>query len=130
MNVVIQKIANRLNIPCDVENIIVSYCYDECGYTTDEIAWIKQIKQTTRNSFMKLRLKIELTEWYHYNTSVSWLKPAGRGVYGKRNLSSVYGGGTLYESRLIKEHAYLGNGYIDRKIKQGDERRKKDVSPI
>jgi hypothetical protein len=50
------------------------------------------------------------------------LRPTGRGVYGKKNPYSVYGGGTLYESRLLKEYHLVAN-YINEKLTQGEERR-------
>jgi hypothetical protein len=122
MNVVINKLATELNIPCDIENVITSYCYFANGYTVDQMKEIETEKQKPRNKFSRLRLKLELSEWYKYNVSVCWLRPTGRGVYGKKNPYSVYGGGTLYESRLLKEYHLVAN-YINEKLTQGEERR-------
>ena len=49
---------------------------------------------------MKLRVKLELSEWYQYNVSVCWLR--GRGAYGKKHPTSCYGGGTLHESQEFR----------------------------
>ena len=122
MNVVINKLVTKLNIPCDIENIITSYCYFANGYTVDEMKQIEFEKQKPRNKFSRFRLKLELSEWYKYNVAVCWLRPPGRGVYGSLNPSSVYGGGTLYESRLIREFHLVAN-YINEKLSQGDQRR-------
>ena len=118
MDLIIQK----LDLPCDLKMEIHNYCYNEIGYTVDEMKQIEIEKQKPRNKFSKLRLKIELSEWYKYNVAVCWLRPTGRGVYGKRNPSSVYGGGTRYESRLIREFQLVGN-YINEKLLDGDQRR-------
>ena len=114
MDLIIQK----LDLPCDLKMEIHNYCYNEIGYTVVEIE-----KQKPRNKFSKRRLKLELSEWYMYNVAVCWLRPAGRGVYGKKNPSSVYGGGTLYESKLLREED-LDPNYVNKKISKGDFRRK------
>ena len=119
MDLIIQK----LDLPCDLKMEIHNYCYNEIGYTVDEMKQIENEKQKPRNKFSKRRLKLELSEWYMYNVAVCWLRPAGRGVYGKKNPSSVYGGGTLYESKLLKEE-HLDPNYVNKKISKGDFRRK------
>lgn len=119
MDLIIQK----LDLPCDLKMEIHNYCYNEIGYTVDEMEQIEIEKQRSKNKFSKRRLKIELSEWYQYNVAVCWLRPTGRGVYGKKNPSSVYGGGTLYESKLLREE-YLDSNYVDKKISKGDFRRK------
>ena len=119
MDLIIQK----LDLPCDLKMEIHNYCYNEIGYTVDEMEQIEIEKQKPRNKFSKRRLKLELSEWYMYNVAVCWLRPAGRGVYGKKNPSSVYGGGTLYESKLLKEE-HLDPNYVNKKISKGDFRRK------
>jgi hypothetical protein len=76
---------------------------------------------------MKLRVKLELSEWYKYNVSVCWLR--GRGVYGKKHYTSCYGGGTLHESqefRFYNRYKKINdpdNDYIEKKIQEGDIRR-------
>ena len=102
---------------------IHNYCYNEIGYTVNEMKQFEIEKQKPRNKFSKRRLKLELSEWYQYNVAVCWLRPAGRGVYGKKNPSSVYGGGTLYESKLLREED-LDPNYVNKKISKGDFRRK------
>ena len=119
MDLIIQK----LDLPCDLKMEIHNYCYNEIGYTVDEMEQIEIEKQKPRNKFSKRRLKLELSEWYMYNVAVCWLRPAGRGVYGKENPNSVYGGGKHYESKLLTEE-YLDPNYVNKKILQGDFRRK------
>lgn len=119
MNIVIQK----LKLPSDLKNEIYKYCYNTGGYTVNDLIAIEKEKNKKRTQFMKLRLKLELSEWYKYNVAVCWLKPTGRGVYGSLNPSSVYGGGTLYESRLIREFNLVAN-YINEKLLEGDNRRR------
>lgn len=117
MDLIIQK----LDLPCDLKMEIHNYCYNEIGYTVDEMKQIEIEKQKKRNIFLKLRLKVALSEWYKFAVSVSWLK--SRGVYGKENPNSVYGGGKHYESKLLREE-YLDPNYVNKKILQGDFRRK------
>ena len=127
MNVIVDK----LYLPCDMKREIYKYCYDSKGYTMSHINTIKNIRGNIRNKFMKVRLKLELAEWYKYNVSVSWLR--GHGVYGKKNPSSVYGGGTLAESQHFRYYNGITsyckrisdseNDYIEKMIEQGDHRR-------
>ena len=117
MDLIIQK----LDLPCDLKMEIHNYCYNEIGYTVDEMEQIEIEKQKKKNVFLKLRLKVALSEWYKFAVSVSWLK--SRGVYGKENPNSVYGGGKHYESKLLREE-YLDPNYVNKKILQGDFRRK------
>ena len=117
MDLIIQK----LDLPCDLKMEIHNYCYNEIGYTVDEMEQIEIEKQKKRNIFLKLRLKVALSEWYKFAVSVSWLK--SRGVYGRENPNSVYGGGKHYESKLLREE-YLDPNYVNKKILQGDFRRK------
>ena len=117
MDLIIQK----LDLPCDIKMEIYNYCYNELGYTIDELNIINNEKQKKKNIFLKLRLKVALSEWYKFAVSVSWLK--SRGVYGRENPNSVYGGGKHYESKLLREE-YLDPNYVNKKILQGDFRRK------
>ena len=117
MDLIIQK----LDLPCDIKMEIYNYCYNELGYTIDELNIINNEKQKKKNIFLKLRLKVALSEWYKFAVSVSWLK--SRGVYGRENSNSVYGGGKHYESKLLREE-YLDPNYVNKKILQGDFRRK------
>jgi hypothetical protein len=126
MNVVI----NKLDLPCDIKRELYKYCYDRLGYTVSDITRIKDIKKNIRQKFMKLRVKLELAEWYNYNVSVSWLR--GGGAYGRKHPTSCYGGGTLHESqefRFYNRNKKINdpdNDYIVNKIKQGDSRRVDD----
>ena len=115
-----ETIISKFNLPCDLKQIIYEYCYDKLGYTINELSFIEKEKQKSKNKFLKFRHKIELSEWYKFNVSVCWLKPDG--VYGIKSPTSVYGGGTLYESRLFYEYT-LVNNYIEDKIAQGEHRR-------
>lgn len=115
-------VISKLKLPCDLKNVIYEYCYDKLGYSTSDLLFVEKEKQKSRNKFLKLRLKIELSEWYKYNVAVCWLKPPGRGVYGRINPSSAYGGGTLHESRLLREFQ-LVHTYIEDKLSEGEHRR-------
>ena len=66
MDLIIQK----LDLPCDLKMEIHNYCYNEIGYTVDEMKQIEIEKQKPRNKFSKRRLKLELSEWYMYNVNV------------------------------------------------------------
>lgn len=123
MNIII----NKLDLPCDLKNEIHKYIYNSEGYTVDDLNAIKKQKNKKRNKFMKLRIKLELAEWYKYNVSVCWLR--GRGAYGRKAPTSCWGGGTLYESqefRFYNRNKKINdpdNDYIYKKLKQGDRRR-------
>ena len=123
MNVIIDK----FDLPCDIKREIYKYCYDRLGYTNVDIVRIEHIKGNRRHKFMKLRLKLELGEWYKYNVSVCWLRRGG--AYGRKHHTSCYGGGTLHESQefrfynLNKKINDPDNDYIEKKIQEGDARR-------
>ena len=127
MNVVI----NKLDLPCDIKRELYKYCYDRLGYTVSDITRIKDIKKNRRQKFIKLRVKLELSEWYKHNVSVYWL--TGGGAYGRKHPTSCYGGGTLHESQEFrfynrdKKINDLDNDYIEKKIKEGDYRRDRDI---
>lgn len=116
MNVIIDK----LDLPYDIKYELYNYCYNEHGYTMNEINKIKHIKKNKREKFMRLRLKMELGEWYKYNVSVYWL--TGGGAYHRKHPTSCYGGGTLHESQEFRFYNSDSN-YIEKKIHQGDSRR-------
>lgn len=127
MNIII----NKLDLPCDLKNEIYKYSYNNEGYTVDDLNAITKQKNKKRTQFMKLRIKLELVEWYRMGVSVYWLK--GRGVYGKKNPSSVYGGGTKAETQYLRFYNGItsycptindpDNNYIEKNIIQGDRRR-------
>ena len=127
MNVII----NKFDLPCDIKNELYKYCYDRLGYTVSHITRIKDIKKNRRQKFIKLRVKLELSEWYKHNVSVYWL--TGGGAYGRKHPTSCYGGGTLHESQEFrfynrdKKINDLDNDYIEKKIKEGDYRRDRDI---
>lgn len=124
-------IIKRFDLPCDIKYVISTFCYNDDGYTSDQIKTIQTIKKKNRRQrFMKLRIKLELAVWYQYNVSVVWLRR--RGAYGKKHPSSCYGGGTLHESqefRFYNRNKKINdpeNDYIEKKIQQGDARRVED----
>mgnify|MGYP001180596534 FL=1 len=127
MNIII----NKFDLPCDIKNELYKYCYDRLGYTVSDITRIKDIKKNRRQKFIKLRVKLELSEWYKHNVSVYWL--TGGGAYGRKHPTSCYGGGTLHESQEFrfynrdKKINDLDNDYIEKKIKEGDYRRDRDI---
>jgi len=125
-------IVDKLYLPCDIKREICKYYYDELGYTITDINKIKQIKRNRRNKFLKLRLKLELVQWYKFNVPVTWLR-GGYGWYGKKSTSNVFGGGTLAESQHFRYYNGIidcskkindpENDYIDKLIEQGDRSR-------
>lgn len=127
MNIIIKK----LGLPCDLKYEIYNYCYNNEGYSVNVLNTIEKQKNKKRTQFMKLRIKLELTEWYRMGTSVSWLR--GGGVYGKKHPSKVYGGGTLAESQYLRYYNGITsscprindprNDYIEKYITEGDYRR-------
>ena len=127
MNVII----NKFDLPCDIKNELYKYCYDRLGYTVSDITRIKDIKKNRRQKFIKLRVKLELSEWYKHNVSVYWLN--GGGAYGRKHPTSCYGGGTLHESqefRFYNRDKKINdpqNDYIEKKVKQGDYHRDRDI---
>ena len=131
-------IVNKLKLPCDVKMEISKYCYDELGYNYSQLEFINKLKQNRKNKFMKLRHKLELAEWYTMAVSVYWLTP--NGVYGEKNPSKVYGGGTLAESQYFRFYNGITssckrindpeNDYIEKLIDKGDNRRSQNYELI
>lgn len=127
MNVIV----NKLKIPCDMKIEISKYCYDDSGYTHSQREFINKLKENKRNKFVKLRHKLELTEWYSMDVSVSWLKYGG--VYGEKGPGKVYGGGTFAETQYFRFYNGITsycrtiddpeNDYIEKLIEKGDSRR-------
>lgn len=124
-------IINKFDLPCDIKNELYKYCYNKLGYTMSDIDKIKHIKKNRRQKFIKLRVKLELAVWYKYNVSVSWLRRGG--AYGRKHPTSCYGGGTLHESQEFRFYNHdkkindPQNDYIEKKVKQGDYRRDRDI---
>ena len=100
MDIIIKKI----DIIDDVKKYIYNYCYDNCGYTIDEIKKINQLKILKKNKF--IRIKIELWAWKKSNLSIGWLRPTNRHNMGY--YSSIFD-----EIETIKS-AY-NNKFIDNK---------------
>lgn len=133
MNIII----NKLDLPCDLKNEIYKYSYNSEGYTVDDLNAIKKQKNKKRTQFMKLRIKLELVEWYRMDVNVCWLRPGlggGSGVYGNQDPGKVYGGGTKAETQYFRFYNGITsscptindprNNYIQKNIEEGDRRRK------
>lgn len=129
MNIIIKK----LDLPCDLKNEIHKYSYNSEGYTVNELTAIKKKKNNKRNKFMKLRIKLELVEWYRMGVAVCWLRSyldRGSGVYGNQQPDNVYGGGTKAETQYLRYYNGITsscptindprNNYIQKNIEQGD----------
>ena len=124
-------IVNKLKLPCDIKMEIIKYCYDDLGYTSSQRECINKLKDNRRNKFMKLRHKLELSEWYTMGVSVYWLKPDG--VYGNKDPRKVYGGGTFAETQYFRYYNGITsrcktiddpeNDYIEKLIENGDSKR-------
>lgn len=95
MDIIIKK----FDLCRDVQGIILSYIYDNLGYTRNELECIEKLKNSRRNIFMNNRIKVELGEWYRLKVSVSWLRCGG--VYASW-ISSYYCP-RQYESTLLHE---------------------------
>ena len=121
LTVVINKIAAKKNIPCDIKNVITSYITN--GYTVNDLIGIEKEKNKKRSQFMKLRIKLELVEWYKFGVPVKWLTHhgIGNGWYGRKSPRSVFGGGTKAESQHLRYH--YNNPTIQDDISQGDRER-------
>ena len=83
---------------------------------------------------MKLRQKLELSLWYKWDWRVSYLrKSLGGGVYGKKSVNSVFGGGTSAETKHLQYYNGLTsncpsigddkNMYIEDLVQRGDRER-------
>ena len=128
MNIVIAK----LELPCDLKNEIYKYCYNSEGYSGNDLVAIEKEKNKKRTKFMKLRHKLELVGWYKWGYNVSYLK--GGGFYGKKSRRSVWGGGTLQESKYLRIYNGITstcptindprNNYIEKNIAKGDNERR------
>ena len=52
MNIII----NKFQLPCDMKYEIDSFCYDNCGYTSEEIDSIKILKKKYRSNFLRIKI--------------------------------------------------------------------------
>ena len=76
MNIII----NKFQLPYDMKYEIDSFCYDNYGYTSEEIDFKEILKKKYKSNF--LRIKIELLAWKNKNLSIIWLKPTKYGKSG------------------------------------------------
>ena len=71
MNSVIKK----LPLPCDMQYEIYNFCYNEYGFTKEQIETINYYKENKKGH--NLRVFAELKYWKTLGTAVSWLKGYG-----------------------------------------------------
>lgn len=124
MNIIVDK----LNLPCDMKREICKYCYDELGYTIEDLNAIKKEKNKKRNKFMKLRQKLELSKWWMSGSLI-------HALCTRLHKEHIYAGGRLKESKLFRSynsHRRIGdpdNDFIDKLLEEGDSRREYHLKP-
>ena len=124
MNIIVDK----LNLPCDMKREICKYCYDELGYTIEDLKAIEKIKEKRRNKFMKLRQKLELSHWW-------WSGSLIHALCTRLHKEHIYAGGRLKESKLFRSynsHRRIGdsdNDFIEKLLEEGDSRREYHLKP-
>ena len=128
MNIIVDK----LNLPYDMKREICKYCYDELGYTTEDLKAIEKITEKKRNKFMKLRQKLELSHWWWSGALIlkrAWYKKGYwietklfRGYNGNRNgqYPDVHVGGGYNHKRISDPD----NNFIEKLLEEGDSRRR------
>ena len=52
MNIII----NKFQLPCDMKYEIDSFCYDNCGYTSEEIDFKEILKKRYRSNFLRIKI--------------------------------------------------------------------------
>ena len=129
MNVVITK----LGLPCDINNEIYKYCYNNEGYTINDLNAIKKEKNKKGNKFMKLRQKLELSHWWWSGSLIRgncpWYKS---GYWNESDLFRAYNGnrneqypdvhvGEGYNHKRINDP---DNNFIEKLLEEGDSRRR------
>tara|TARA_E500000178_G_C17003127_1_gene746722 strand:+ start:101 stop:484 length:384 start_codon:yes stop_codon:yes gene_type:complete len=78
--IIMDIIISKLKLPDDMKYEINKYCYDDLGYTNDEINKIDSYKINFCKN--KLYLKIELLCWIHSGLSIQWLKSTNNSKSG------------------------------------------------
>lgn len=71
------SIINKLPLPYDIQYEIYNFCYNEYGFTKEQIEKIHLSKEKQKGR--RLRVLYELIYWKRTNTAVCWLK--GYGAY-------------------------------------------------
>jgi hypothetical protein len=94
---IMETIIKKIDLPCDMKGEIYKYCYNEKGYTIEEMEMIEQCKK--KSMWPKKRITVELWTWHKLGVSISWLR--GGGVYSPN--ISLYGGPRNYEKQMIRE---------------------------
>ena len=69
------SIIKKLPLPCDMKYEIYNFCYNEYGFTKEQIETINNCKENIKGK--KLRVFAELKYWKTLGTAVSWLKGYG-----------------------------------------------------
>ncbi len=100
-------IIKRFNLPCDIKYVITTFCYNDDGYTSDQIKTIRTIKKD-KEPFV-LRFLAEFKYWISTGTSIQWLKPGPRILGSGAYTSDQFELNRLKEMRennIISEESY------------------------
>jgi len=97
----------RFDLPCDIKYVITTFCYNDDGYTSDQIKTIRTIKKD-KEPFV-LRFLAEFKYWVSTGTSIQWLKPGPRILGSGAYTSDQFELNRLKEMRennIISEESY------------------------
>lgn len=100
-------IIKRFDLPCDIKYVITTFCYNDDGYTSDQIKTIRTIKKD-KEPFV-LRFLAEFKYWISTGTSIQWLKPGPRILGSGAYTSDQFELNRLKEMRennIISEESY------------------------
>lgn len=100
-------IIKRFDLPCDIKYVISTFCYNDDGYTSDQIKTIQTIKKD-KEPFV-LRFLAEFKYWISTGTSIQWLKPGPRILGSGAYTSNQFELNRLKEMRennIISEESY------------------------
>ena len=100
-------IIKRFDLPCDIKYVITTFCYNDDGYTSDQIKTIRTIKEN-KEPFV-LRFLAEFKYWVSTGTSIQWLKPGPRILGSGAYTSDQFELNRLKEMRennIISEESY------------------------
>ena len=100
-------IIKRFDLPCDIKYVISTFCYNDDGYTSDQIKTIQTIKKD-KEPFV-LRFLAEFKNWISTGTSIQWLKPGPRILGSGAYTSDQFELNRLKEMRennIISEESY------------------------
>ena len=71
-----QSILNYIDLPCDIKHVILTFYYNDLGYTGEELQTIH--KEKLKNKDVKLRTLVESMSFRSTGCSIGWLKPIHR----------------------------------------------------